>query len=66
MFGIEQQRMPALRADVFMTAVAIGELFVVVLPQEARQRMPDARDRSIFSQVVGSTPAPPVDGRPPA
>jgi len=43
-----------------MTAVAIGELFVVVLPEKTRQRMPHARDRSIFSQILRPTPAPPV------
>jgi hypothetical protein len=42
--GIEQQRVSALRADVFVTAVAIGELLVVVLAEEARQRMTNASD----------------------
>jgi hypothetical protein len=59
---LEQQRMPALRADVFMTAVAIGELLVVVLAEEARQRVTHAGDRSIFGQVFGAAAAPP---RPP-
>jgi hypothetical protein len=58
--GVEEQRMPALRAHVFMTAVAIGQLLVVVLAEETRQRMPHARDRSIFRQVFGAAPAPPV------
>jgi hypothetical protein len=58
--GVEEQRMPALAADVFVTAVAIGELLVIVLPEETRQRMPDVRDRSILSQVFGSTPASPA------
>jgi len=57
--GVEQQRMPALRADVFMTAVAIGELLVVVLAEEARQRVTHARDRSVFGQVFGSAAASP-------
>jgi hypothetical protein len=58
--GIEQQRMPALRADIFVTAVPIGELFVIVLAEEARQGVPDPCRRPILSQVIGSTPAPPV------
>lgn len=58
--GVEEERMPALRAHVFMTAVAIGELLVVVLAQETRQRVTHARDRSIFRQVSGAAPAPPV------
>jgi hypothetical protein len=41
---IEQQRMSALGADVFVTAVAIGELFVVVLAKEARQGVTNACD----------------------
>jgi len=60
---LEQQRVPALRADVFMTAVAIGELLVVVLAEEARQRVTDARDRSILGQVAGAASAPPIGTR---
>jgi hypothetical protein len=56
---LEQQRMPALRAHVFVTAVAIGELLVVVLAEETGQRVTHARDRSIFRQVFGSAPASP-------
>jgi len=56
---IEQQRMPALRADVFVTAVAIGELLVIVLAEEARERVTHARDRSVFGQVFGSAAASP-------
>jgi hypothetical protein len=54
----EQQRMPALRADVFVAAVAIGKLLVVVLAEEARQRVTHTRDRSILRQVFGSAAAP--------
>jgi len=57
--GLEQQRMPALRAHVFVTAVAIGELLVIVLAEEARQRVTHARDRSVFGQVFGSAAASP-------
>jgi hypothetical protein len=58
---IEQQRMPALRADVFVTAVAIGELLVIVLAEKTRQRVTNAGDRAIFGEVFGSaTAAPPV------
>jgi hypothetical protein len=35
--GVEEQRMPALRADIFVTAVAIGEFLVVVVAEETRQ-----------------------------
>jgi hypothetical protein len=42
--GVEQERMSALRADVFVTAVAIGEFLVVVLAEEARQRVTNASD----------------------
>jgi hypothetical protein len=55
--GLEQQRMAALRADVFVAAVAIGELLVVVLAEEARQRMPHARERSILGQIIRATAA---------
>jgi hypothetical protein len=57
-FGIEQQRMPALRAHVFVAAVAIGELFVIVRAEKTRQRVPNARDRPILGQIPGSTAAP--------
>jgi hypothetical protein len=57
---LEEQRMPALRAHVFVTAVAISELFVVVLAEEARQCVANARDGSIFGQVFGAAPASPV------
>lgn len=33
--GVKQQRMPALRADVFVTAVPVGQLFVVMPAEEA-------------------------------
>jgi len=56
---LEQQRVPALRADVFMTAVAIGELLVVVLAEEARQRVTNACDGPVFSQIFRSAPAAP-------
>jgi hypothetical protein len=56
---IEQQRMPALRADVFMTAVAIGELFVIVPAEEARQCVTNASGGPIFLEVFGSAPASP-------
>jgi hypothetical protein len=58
-FG-KQQRMAALHAHVFMTAVAIGQLLVVMLAEKARQRVPHPRDRAVFCQVAGAAPAPPV------
>ena len=57
--GVEEERMAALRADVFVTAVAIGELFVVVLAEKARERVTNAGRRSIFRQVLGSASTPP-------
>lgn len=33
--GIKQQRMPALRADVFVTAIPVRQLLVVMLAEEA-------------------------------
>ena len=64
MLRVEQQRMAALRADVFMAAVAIGKLLVIVLPEKTRQCMADAGDRAILGEVIGaaSTLAP-VAGR---
>ena len=59
MLRVEEQRKPALRADVFVIAVAIGELFVIVLAEEARQRVTNVRDGFILTEVLGpaSTPA---------
>ena len=58
--AVEEQRMPALAADVFVTAVAIGELLVIVLAEKARQRVPNVRDRSILAEVFGSASAAPA------
>ena len=52
--------MATLHADVFMTAVAIGELLVMMFAKEARQGVANARNRAVFRQVVGAAPAPPV------
>jgi hypothetical protein len=51
--------MPALRADILMAAVAVGELLVVVLAEKARERVPYTRDRPIFSEVGSPATAPP-------
>jgi hypothetical protein len=51
--------MAALRADVFVTAVAIGELLVVVLAEKTRQRVANAGGRAIFGEVFGSASAAP-------
>jgi len=59
---LEQQRMPALRADVFVAPVAIGELLVGVLAEKARERVTHARDREVFAQVIGAASASPVTG----
>ena len=58
--GCEQQRMPAPRAYVLVAPIAFGELLVVMLAEKARQRMPDARDRAVLSEVITAAPAPPV------
>ena len=50
--------MSALGADVFVTAVAIGELLVIVLAEETRQRVTNACDGTVFREVFGSAPAP--------
>ena len=64
-FGVEEQRMPALRADIFVTAVAIGEFLVVVLAEKTRQGVTNSCDRSIFGKVLGpATAAPPFSLRP--
>ena len=54
---IKQQRMPALRADVFVTAVASGELLVIVLAEKTRQGVPDVRQRAILGEVVRAASA---------
>jgi hypothetical protein len=54
---IEQQRMAALRADVFVAAVAIGELLVMVFAEKTRQRVTHVRQRSVFSKIVGAAAA---------
>jgi hypothetical protein len=57
--GVEDQRVPALCADVLVTPVSIGKRLVVVLAKEARQRVTNARQRPVLRQVFGSAPAPP-------
>ena len=59
---LEQQRMPALGADVFVAPVAIGEFFVGVFAEKARERVPHPRDREVFAQVIGAASASPVTG----
>ena len=62
-FGFEHQRMPALRAHVFVAAVAIGELLVIVLAEKTRQRVTNPGDRAVLGQVPGAAAAPaPVAG----
>ena len=58
----KQQRVPALRADVFVTAVAIGKLLVVMLAEEARERVPHSCNRTILGEVVAPATAPPFAG----
>jgi hypothetical protein len=58
--GVEQQRVAALGAHVFVAAVAIGELLVAVLAEEARQRVPDPRDRAVLGEVFGAAATPAI------
>lgn len=60
-FGVKQQRMAALHADVLVTAVTVDELFVIVLAEETRQRVTDVRQRAIFRQVIGAATTAPAD-----
>ena len=59
---LEQQRMTAFRAYVFVAPVAIGQFLVGVLAEKARECMPHARHREVFAQVVGAASAPPMAG----
>jgi hypothetical protein len=59
-FGIEQERVAALHAHVFMAAVTLGEFLVLMFAEETRQGVPHARDRSIFREIVCAAPAPPL------
>src|SRR5688500_17931949 len=59
---LKEQRVAALRADVFVAPVAVGELLVVMLAEKARQRMADSRDGQVFAQVIGPTSALPMIG----
>jgi len=62
--GVEEQRMPALRADVLVTAVAIGEFLVVVLAEKTRQGVTNVCDGAILGEVLGpTTAAPPFSSR---
>jgi hypothetical protein len=54
---VEQQWVAALAADVFMTPVAVGELLVIVLAEEAREGMPHSGGRSVLGEVIGAAPA---------
>ena len=56
--------MPALGADIFVTAVAIGELLVVVLAEKARQGVTNVCDRTILGEVLRpASAAPPLSIR---
>jgi hypothetical protein len=47
----EQQRVPAPDADILATPMPIRERYVGVVPQEARQCVPDTRQRPVPCQV---------------
>ena len=47
----EDERMPASDADVLVMPVTPGEQHVGVVPQEARQRVPDMREGAVLCQV---------------
>ena len=54
---IEEQRVAALRADVLVAAVAVGELLVIVLAEKARQGVTNACDGTVLRQIFGSASA---------
>ena len=58
----KEQWVAALRADVFVAAIAIGELLVVMLAEKARQRVAHSRDGQVFAQVISPASAPPMIG----
>ena len=62
MLLFKEQRVAALRADVFVAPVAIGELLVVMLAEKARQRVAHARDGQVFAQVISPASTPPMIG----
>lgn len=47
----EDERMSAPYADVLVMSVTPGEQYVSVMTQEARQRVPDVRERAVLCQV---------------
>ena len=55
--GLEQQRVTALRADVFMMPIAPGQWLVGVSTKEARQGVPDMSQRFVFTQVTRAATA---------
>jgi hypothetical protein len=59
---LEQQRMSALHAHVFVAAVAISELLVLMRAEEAGECVPDSRGRQILAEVCRPAPAAPMTG----
>jgi hypothetical protein len=59
----QEQRMPALHADVFVAPVAIREPSIRVMAQEAGERVADARVAAVFREVCGSAAATAVAAR---
>jgi hypothetical protein len=59
----EQQRMPALQANVFVAAIAVAELFVLVRAQKAGKCVPNPRRREIFAEIRRPAAAAAVAGR---
>lgn len=60
MLLFKEQRVAALRADVFVAPVPVGQLFVVMLAEKARQCVPHSGDRKVFAQVISAASAPPM------
>ena len=54
LFDAEEQRMAASHACVLRMPVAYGDPFIGVMPQEARERMPDANHLIVVTQVCAS------------
>ena len=58
--GVEQQRMAALDAHVFVASVAFAQPFILMLAEETRQCVPHASNRTVLAKIFGPATAPAV------
>ena len=58
----EQERVAALHAHIFVTAVSIDQAFVRVMAEETGQRVTNARDAAVFGKVGDAAAAMPRAG----